>query len=72
MCGARNIENTYHLKVYLDLHVPFTVIFLLFQDESHLPHTSITWNRNPYAMEYDHYCQRGKILQLYIRSSFRI
>ena len=32
-----------------------------FQDESHLPHISITWNRNPNAMEYDYYCQRGKI-----------
>ena len=32
-----------------------------FQDESHLPHISITWNRDPNAMEYDHYCQRGKI-----------
>lgn len=38
----------------------FTInIFIYFQDESHLPHISITWNRNTYAMEYDHNCQRG-------------
>ena len=31
MCGARNIEKTYHLKVYLHLHIPFTVIFYCFR-----------------------------------------
>ena len=54
----------------------FTNLFFRFllQDESHLPHISIAWDRNSYAMEYDHYCQRGKyvfVFQMKLTSRFK-